>query len=80
MSAPGDHESPPNAITAAHDADLVFLQLFMYEALGLCAEGDGGKLIESGEWITNRNGEMCHVHMQTYVRTMSHACVYMCMC
>ena len=33
------------------------LQLFMYEALGLCQEGEGGQLIDSAEWINNRNGE-----------------------
>jgi len=28
-------------------------ELFMYEALGLCKIGDGGKLIDSGQWIQN---------------------------
>lgn len=36
---------------------ILHLQLFMYEALGLCKEGEGGHLIDSGEWIQNRNGE-----------------------
>ena len=35
---------------------VLFIQLFMYEALGLCNEGDGGHLIDSAEWITNKNG------------------------
>ena len=33
------------------------VQLFMYEALGMCREGEGGQLIDSGEWIQNKNGE-----------------------
>jgi len=28
----------------------------MYEALGLCGEGFGGKLIDDAEWITNQSG------------------------
>ncbi len=40
-----------------HAKMLYLLQLFMYEALGLCKEGEGGRLIESGEWIKNKNGE-----------------------
>ncbi|XP_057316141.1 sterol carrier protein 2-like isoform X1 [Hydractinia symbiolongicarpus] len=31
-------------------------ELFMYEALGLCAEGQGGKLVDEGQWITNKAG------------------------
>ena len=29
----------------------------MYEALGLCNEGEGKNLIETAEWISNENGE-----------------------
>ena len=29
----------------------------MYEALGLCQEGEGKNLIETAEWISNENGE-----------------------
>ena len=29
----------------------------MYEALGLCHEGEGKNLIETAEWIINNNGE-----------------------
>ena len=25
----------------------------------MCKEGEGGRLIESGEWIQNRNGVLC---------------------
>ena len=32
------------------------LQLFMYEALGLCEEGQGGRLVDSGRWISNSKG------------------------
>jgi len=31
-------------------------ELFMYEALGLCQEGAGGRLVDDAVWITNRNG------------------------
>ena len=31
-------------------------QLFMYEAMGLCPEGQGGKLIDSAEWVSNKEG------------------------
>ena len=31
-------------------------QLFLYEALGLCPEGKGGDLVDSGHWIHNKNG------------------------
>ena len=33
-------------------------QLFMYEAMGLCPQGRGGELIDSAEWITNKNGKL----------------------
>ena len=36
----------------------VLLQLFMYEAMGLCPQGRGGELIDSAEWISNKNGKM----------------------
>ena len=29
----------------------------MYEALGMCPEGEGGHLIDSAEWIGNRHGK-----------------------
>ena len=29
----------------------------MYEALGLCQEGEGKNLIETAQWISNENGE-----------------------
>ena len=28
----------------------------MYEAMGLCNEGEGGKLLDNGEWRTNSSG------------------------
>ena len=28
----------------------------MYEALGLCEEGQGGHLVDSGRWISNSKG------------------------
>ena len=31
-------------------------QLFLYEALGLCREGEGGRLIDSGRWVPNSHG------------------------
>jgi sterol carrier protein 2 len=31
-------------------------ELFMYEALGLCEEGQGGRLVDSGRWISNSKG------------------------
>eukprot|EP00794_Sanderia_malayensis_P020126 gene20126-22098_t len=35
-------------------------ELFMYEALGLCKEGFGGKLIDDAKWIRSTNGgELC---------------------
>ena len=36
-------------------------QLFMYEAMGLCRQGKGGELIDSAEWITNKNGKIWSV-------------------
>lgn len=35
----------------------LLLQLFMYEALGLCPEGEGGHLIDSAVWVTNKQGK-----------------------
>ena len=32
------------------------VQLFLYEALGLCAEGKGDTLVDSAKWITNNQG------------------------
>ena len=32
------------------------VQLFLYEALGLCAEGKGDTLVDSAKWITNDQG------------------------
>ena len=29
----------------------------MYEAMGLCEEGKGGDLVNSGKWIKNKQGE-----------------------
>jgi len=31
-------------------------ELFMYEALGLCAEGKGSSLVENSKWRTNKQG------------------------
>ena len=36
----------------------LLFQLFMYEAMGLCPQGRGGELIDSAEWISNKNGKM----------------------
>lgn len=37
-------------------------ELFMYEAMGLCPQGRGGELIDSAEWINNKNGgEVCRI-------------------
>ncbi|XP_078350176.1 sterol carrier protein 2-like isoform X1 [Oculina patagonica] len=37
-------------------------ELFMYEAMGLCPQGRGGELIDSAEWISNKNGgEVCRI-------------------
>jgi len=37
-------------------------ELFMYEALGLCAVGEGGQLIDSGEWQENAaGGRLCRL-------------------
>jgi sterol carrier protein 2 len=37
-------------------------ELFMYEALGLCPDGEGGALIDSGEWIDNaQGGRLCRL-------------------
>lgn len=34
----------------------------MYEAMELCPQGKGGELIDSAEWITNKNGgEVCRI-------------------
>lgn len=33
-------------------------QLFMYEAMGLCPQGRGGELIDSAQWISNKNGKI----------------------
>ena len=30
----------------------------MYEALGLCGRGKGGRLIDTAKWVTNRSGTM----------------------
>ena len=30
--------------------------MFLYEALGLCPEGHGGKLIDTSKWVKNKNG------------------------
>ncbi len=38
---------------------VVCVQLFQYEALGLCPEGKGGDLIDSGRWIHNKTGDFC---------------------
>jgi len=38
------------------------VQLFMYEALGLCKEGDGGRLLDQGLWKRNKaGGELFHL-------------------
>ncbi|KAK3710535.1 hypothetical protein QZH41_009367 [Actinostola sp. cb2023] len=43
-------------------------ELFMYEALGLCGEGHGGRLIDEAEWITNKSGgELCRLDRQWVV-------------
>ena len=34
------------------------VQLFLYEALGLCAEGEGDTLVDSAKWITNDQGRL----------------------
>ena len=39
-----------------------FFQLFMYEALGLCEEGQGGNLVDGGQWIRNTNGWYSCIH------------------
>jgi acetyl-CoA acetyltransferase len=31
-------------------------ELFMYEALGLCPEGQGGNLVETGKWVGTKVG------------------------
>jgi sterol carrier protein 2 len=31
-------------------------ELILYEALGLCKEGEAGKLVESGKWVKNAKG------------------------
>jgi sterol carrier protein 2 len=37
-------------------------ELFMYEALGLCDVGEGGALIDSGEWVENAaGGRVCRL-------------------
>ena len=37
-------------------------ELLAYEALGLCKEGEGGKLIDSAEWeATNDGGSVCRI-------------------
>ena len=36
-------------------------QLFLYEALGLCPEGQGGQLIDTAEWRANKSGECCEL-------------------
>lgn len=37
-------------------------ELFMYEALGLCQEGEGGSLIDGSEWIENKaGGSLCRL-------------------
>lgn len=35
---------------------LYLIQLFLYEALGLCPEGKGAELVDSAKWITNGKG------------------------
>ena len=42
------------------------LQLFLYEALGLCPEGHGGQLIDSSKWIKNKNGTYDYNNMGLY--------------
>lgn len=52
-----------------HDVDVLEVhdcfscnELFMYEAMGLCPGGRGGDLIDSTEWIENKNGgEVCRI-------------------
>ncbi len=36
---------------------LFYVQLFMYEALGMCPEGHGGSLIDTAEWTSNKRGK-----------------------
>ena len=31
--------------------------MFLYEALGLCGEGEGGLLIDNAKWVKNSNGK-----------------------
>jgi len=43
-------------------------ELFLYEALGLCEPGEGGALIDSGEWIENdAGGRVCQLGGQWVV-------------
>ena len=44
--------------TCTHTHTHTHTQLFMYEALGLCPEGEGGSLIDTAEWIPNKNGQL----------------------
>jgi len=52
----------------ASDVDVVELhdcfssnEMMVYEGLGLCRTGEGGKLADSGEWRKNSSGgELCH--------------------
>lgn len=46
-------------------------ELLVMEAVGLCPEGDGGKLVESGRWVRNSSGgELYQVHA-TYPTPLS---------
>eukprot|EP01119_Soliformovum_irregulare_P020597 TRINITY_DN6697_c0_g1_i1.p1 TRINITY_DN6697_c0_g1~~TRINITY_DN6697_c0_g1_i1.p1 ORF type:complete len:436 (-),score=112.05 TRINITY_DN6697_c0_g1_i1:40-1314(-) len=50
------HLSPKDVdVLEVHDCFSIN-ELLMYEALGLCREGDGGKLASNGEWVTNGEG------------------------
>nr|XP_047132721.1 sterol carrier protein 2 isoform X3 [Hydra vulgaris] len=46
------------------------LKMFLYEALGLCKEGEGGLLIDNSKWIENSNGgKLCQLGSRWYVNT-----------
>jgi len=48
-------------VAEVHDA-FASNELAMYEALGLCGTGEGGALIDSGEWAaTAAGGELCRM-------------------
>ncbi len=41
-------------------------ELLVCEAVGLCKEGEGGKLVDSGRWITNsQGGQLFQVNMDS---------------